>query len=235
MSSLGYQKYLQLMQLADTALPIGATAHSFGLETLVAEGYLTGADLEAFFRAYIQETGAVEGYFCWQAYQLLDGENFAADWLELNQQLSALKLARESRAASATLGKRFLQLVAALELPASAQTYLNQAINAARQTEVDVHHAPAFGLVGRLLDVEKMLVVMAYLQQSVAGLVSACQRLMPVGQKQASQLMWHLKPTIGATAEKIITEPATVGYAMTTLLDLASMRHPHLPTRLFIS
>ena len=38
--------------------------------------------------------------------------------------------------------------------------------------------------------------VFAYLNQSVAGLVSACQRLMPLGQTAASQLLWALKPAI---------------------------------------
>src|ERR1700674_2552922 len=55
---------LRLMQLADSALPIGTTAHSFGLETLVAEGDLDVEQLAPFLRDYLEEAGGVESAFC---------------------------------------------------------------------------------------------------------------------------------------------------------------------------
>lgn len=44
---------LDLLQVADSALPIGATAHSFGLETLAEERCLTPENAGAFFRDYL--------------------------------------------------------------------------------------------------------------------------------------------------------------------------------------
>src|SRR5579883_232276 len=96
--------YLQLAQLADSALPIGSTAHSFGLETLIAENGLRVEQLETFFREYIHEVGGLEGAFCRLAHRLVsesDEDRFAERWLEINAYQSALKMARESRTASA--------------------------------------------------------------------------------------------------------------------------------------
>src|SRR6266480_6354653 len=67
---IDYLALLRLMQLADSALPVGAMAHSFGLETLVAEEYLEVQQLGSFLRDYLEETGVVESAFCRLGYHL---------------------------------------------------------------------------------------------------------------------------------------------------------------------
>ncbi|MBV9691467.1 MAG: hypothetical protein JO202_17340 [Ktedonobacteraceae bacterium] len=227
--------FLQIMQLADSALPIGSLAHSFGLETLVAEGVLTVGQLESLLRDYLDEVGGLESVFCRLGYRLasLDLGTFEPRWLALNEQLSAFKTARESRTASAALGRRFLQLVQDVQE--------NQMIRAAQQSakaaEADVHYSSAFGLVAGILGVDETATVLAHLQQFLTGLVSACQRLMPLGQSQASKIIWRLKPTLIAIAKRYeafdLNSDAVV--AFTPLVDIGSMRHPLLTTRLFIS
>lgn len=227
--------FLRLLQLADSALPIGSTAHSFGLETLVSEGGLRVEQLEHFLHNYLSEMGRLESVFCRLGYRLApcpDMHLFQERWSDLNNHLSAMKPARESRVASATLGRRFLQLVYGLEVHPLLQ-YALQTTKGGGEN----HYSIAFGLVGGILDISEDMTVLAHLQQSLTALVSACQRLLPLGQQQASTILWRLKPTLIAIAQRSEEEanhPDTITI-FTPLADIGSMRHPMLETRLFIS
>lgn len=228
--------FLWLLQLSDTALPIGALSHSFGLETLAAEESLSADVLEAFLSDYLCEIGLLEIHFCGAAYRLgVAGRNrFPIEsWLDLNTRIAAFKLARESRNASATLGRRFLQLINGLiEAP-----ILLAALEAARKTETDIHHCVAFGLAAGALGIEEDATLLAYGHQSLANLISACQRLLPLGQKRAVQMLWELKPRLA----ELVKRARESGFDLdecacfAPLVEVASMRHPALATRLFIS
>lgn len=237
---------LRLLHLADSAFPIGATAHSFGLEMLAAEGMLTAQNLQGLLGDLLWETGRLEALFGRLAYRCVGPENdpgMVDRWLQLNLWLAALKPARESREASATLGRRFLQTVTQLE-PTSV---LQQAQTAARAATIDMHYCTAFGLVGGALHLGEEVTILAYLQQSLMGLVSAALRLLPLGQGRAGEILWSMKSQIAAVATATLTIAPLDQLALdlvacieqvaafTPMLDLASMRHPTLATRLFIS
>ena len=104
---------LRLQQFADSALPIGGAAHSFGIESLVDAGLLDANGLGSFLAGYIEETGALEAAYCAASCELGGAaEPDLSKWLGWNMELAARKLARESRDASAAMGRRFLELAA---------------------------------------------------------------------------------------------------------------------------
>jgi len=90
----------------------------------------------------------------------------------------------------------------------------------------------AFGFAGAHLDLPEEDVAVAYLRQSVACLISACQRLLPLGQVAANCILWNLGPHIESAA---VASQNREAICFTPLLELASMRHGSLETRLFIS
>jgi urease accessory protein len=226
---------LQLLHLADSALPIGSLAHSFGIESLVSEGILAVGGLSEFFRGVLEEAGMVDAVFCRAAFRLASAgpDNFSpARWLELNGRLSALKPAREARAGSTALGHNFLNAVLALgDFP-----LLRGALAAAKGSPGRmIHHAAAFGLASGVLGFGEDRAVLAYLHQSMASLVSACQRLLPLGQTEATRILWNLKPAMLETAARSAACDPDDACCFVPLLDWGAMEHPALSTRLFVS
>ena len=133
---------------------------------------------------------------------------------------------------SAALGRRFLQLAQGLDI----HPLLSQLVQAAKAAATETYHSIAFGLINGLLCADATATGLAYLQQSLTGLVSACQRLLPLGQSQASYILWHLHAAVLATVER--SEAAAIDNdisSFSALVDISSMRHPALTTRLFIS
>jgi urease accessory protein len=210
---------LRLLQLADSALPVGGLAHSFGLETMIEEGDLAVSELFGFLKDLLSEGLLLDAVFCHRAH-LRAQQAEAID--DLNVRLSALKLARESREASLALGRRFSALVAALDpfiLICSENT----------------HFVLAFGYAGGALGLGAEETVAAFLQQSVTSMISVCQRLLRLGQLEAAQINWDLKPYMAETALKSALLAIHDARSFAHLPELESMRHPMLPTRLFVS
>jgi urease accessory protein len=220
---------LQLLQLADSALPVGSISHSFGLEALVFDEDIEdsvqscAAALGWYLEDCLSESLLVDAVFCREAHARAQQ---GAAICDLNQQASAFRLARESREASLSMGRRFAVLAAAL--------HPNPALGGLAALE-ELHHSVAFGYTLGVLAIDPELTVSAFMQQCVVNTISAAQRLLPLGQIQASRIAWDLKPAIIEAVKRSQNISFSKVCSFAHLPEMASMRHSCLPTRLFIS
>jgi urease accessory protein len=204
-------------------------SHSFGLETLVFDEDIRNGvrDCPGSLRSYIEDSLSevlfLDGVFCREAHKR-GREN--VEVRELNENLSALRLARESREASLAIGRRFAALAATMN-PTSSLLQLS--------TVEELHYPVAFGYTLGVVGTDADLTVGGFLHQSVLNVISAAQRLLPLGQIHASQIAWDLKPHIAETVNRTRDISWRQARSFGHLAELASMRHCCLPSRLFIS
>lgn len=181
------------------------------------------ASLGRYIEDLLGEPLLVDGVLCREAHS----RAVAGAWIvDLNQRASALRLARESREASLAMGRRFAALAAALDP--------NPLLYGIANLE-ELHHAVAFGYTFGVFGVDADISVSAFLHQNVLNIISAAQRLLPLGQMQANRIAWKLKPAILNAMAQSRTLSVTTVCSFAQVPEMASMRHSGLPTRLFIS
>ena len=223
---------LYLLQVASAAFPTGSFAHSFGFETLVADGEIDDADsLEEHAHLWLRYGVApLDG----AAVALAHASSSAGDvgaLATLDSTLSAIKLPRETHEASLKTGNAFLRSAQA----AFAGGGLARYEAAVRDGRCEGHAATAFGVAAADARVDATTAVVTYLQTSFANLVGVVGRLVPLGQNDVQRITAHAHDRVISCADLAITFGQADLASCTPFLDLASMRHQHLYSRLCIS
>ncbi len=223
---------LRLLQLTDSSFPTGAYAFSHGLEGLHAMGLVTNeADVHAFARAQIEETLTMQELPAGHHAHRRAAANDLDALIHLDHVLSALKPVPAFRIASARIGRQTLESALPLHPAPFALTYLD----AVRGGETPGHHAVAFAVVTHASGIDANSAVTAFAAASLTGYIAAAVRLGIIGQGAAQRIVSRLEPDL----ERALVTASTLhlddfgGY--TPLIDIAGMRQPSLPSRLFAS
>ncbi|MEA5565993.1 urease accessory protein UreF [Anabaena sp. UHCC 0399] len=218
---------LHLLQLASSALPVGAYSYSEGIETLVEHGTITNKDtlkhwLEAELRygAIRLETAVIVRVH--EAVTTGDLEKLRY-W---NLWLSAARETQELRNSSWQMGRSLMQLLAKIQ---------PQVLDLANAVGNPCNYAIAFGIAAAHWQIHPQAALLAYLHSWATNLMTAGVKLIPLGQTAGQEILLNLQPLItSATLEIMALEDDDLS-CCSWGLSLASMQHETQYTRLFRS
>lgn len=223
---------LQLFQIHDSAFPIGSYTHSYGMETYIQEDLIrTKEDLISFCTSFLfQNLVRGDAILIKEAYAAAEAGDMDK-LLELEQLCGAIKLAKESRDASINVGRQFIRTV----MPLGTDPFLAEWKERIDAKTVKGHYAILYGIYSATTGVSAHHAVMTYLYATINGLITNAVRAVPFGQNTGVQAMNKLIGPVTEAAELVgnLTIEDISNNALG--IELASMKHEYLFSRLFIS
>jgi urease accessory protein len=224
--------FLALLQLCDTALPIGAYTFSNGLETYTQQGLIAEVTtlqewLEAILHYTVHNSHLLP-------VALAHRFTIAGDWTQLerlDQHLTAMKHARELREASVKTGQGLLRLAVQV-WPGPAVERLHGLY---QQHRLVAHQALVLGVIGCQLGYEERIIIEAAGYQWLSSMISAALRLLPIGQLDGQQLLTALLPHLPVIADDIHQQSWDDLSSAAPEFDIRAMQHETLYSRLFRS
>jgi urease accessory protein len=224
--------FLFALQLADSALPTGRFAHSYGLEELVARepDLDRGALTEIVESMLLEVVAPLDGAALAQAHRL--GAAGDVDGLvRVDRAVTCRKLTPASRHASTACGSRIAALASTLTGDRTALRFAG--LVAARQTDGNLPIVE--GVLARALGVGLEEAILLELRGTSVALVSAALRLGRISATQAQFVIAFLVPTMCDALEIALSVPVNDMRAFGPELDIMAVRHGRREARLFVT
>jgi urease accessory protein len=221
---------LPLLHLCDSLFPTGAFAHSDGLEwatdaRLIVQPDQLGDWMDACLDQTLAHCDGRAVWLSWHAHSERDWATLVA----INAEVHALKPSAVARQASRAMGARLVKTWTLLYQPADLQHLL---------TELDVDRIislpGAFGVVAASAGIAPRTAVEGFVYTRLTACASAAMRLMPIGQHDAHRVLASRLRRVGAVVDVIESAPSLPS-SFAPLLDIASMSHQYVHSRLFRS
>ncbi|WP_344731835.1 urease accessory protein UreF, partial [Spinactinospora alkalitolerans] len=255
------RSFLVSLQLTDSAFPSGRYAFSAGLEAFVQAGRIDPAQPEEALTALLTDylryaVGPADGAALACAHRAVTdhgggdrgrdsggdgregpepaartGERLLESVARADERLSAVKLPREARHASARSGRALLDTATAVFAVPALAAYARRV----RAGCAPGNAAVLLGLLTAALGVPRRQALAGELHSFTAGSVQAAVRLAVLDHRGAQAVLHRLHPVITEVTEENTDKSVQQIAGNAPLIDVLSMRHERAALRLFAS
>lgn len=223
---------LNILQVCDSAFPIGSFNHSYGMETYLRENVICDAHtfnkwLIMFFEnQYLYN----EGLAIKLVYELLEKNEKNKVW-NIDQSLTVQNVAMESRDGAKLIAYRELDIILELFDIELLREYKNR-------IDKDMSYgnpAVVFAILMYYLNIEKDIAIVTYGYSIASTLVQSAVRAVPLGQKSGQTVLQNslsILEKVGEEIDKLTIED--LGFNIPGF-EISQMNHETLTFRLFMS
>ncbi|MSQ97003.1 MAG: urease accessory protein UreF [Gemmataceae bacterium] len=222
---------LRLLQLGDSALPIGGYSHSWGLEAAIEHGQVRDAPaLETWTRLYLREMlGPLEGVIVAAVARCPECAPLA------NRLLWASLSPPTLRHASRDMGEQLLSLAMTWEWGAIFCPAPSAPLPEGEGSQMQWHHAVVFGCLAAGTGATPRDAVALYLHQAALGVISAGVRGIPIGHTHGQQILAWIHSDIAELAEILYDKPLETAGSNCPAYEILCHEQSRLYTRIFRS
>lgn len=218
-----------LLHLADSALPTGSFAHSYGFETYMSNGRIDNAqDFHRWLQVLLQVQLTTADALAMRMYA---AEPTPARAEQLDERLHAGTPARELREGNARMGIRLAEIVTDTYGFAAVEQYLT----GIREQRSAGNPALVMAMTAHAAGISPDRAVMAHLTSTISSLIQNGVRGVPLGQMAGQRLLHRMRPEIMRATARSAQLGEIDLCSGDPGLDISQMIHETQRARLFMS
>lgn len=225
--------YFLLLQINDALFPIGSYTQSYGLETYVQKNrVLSVTTAEQLLTAQIRQSILYSELLPIKLAYTLSKEKNVQGLADLERLSKVARTPKELREASQKLGNRFVRTVEGLPVDFDLSFFSAYGKHC---KGISLSYPVAYGVFCATAEIPLEDVLAHFLYSQVSGFVTNCVKLIPLSQTDGQKLLTKIQSIFPSILAQLDILDENDLFSSCPALDIRSMEHEQLYSRLYMS